>query len=67
MKGLSVHKIGGKLGLRTSITGEIVMNGVEVGDEALPPGVDGLKGPFGCLNRAQYGIAWRVMGAAENC
>ena len=67
MKGLSAPKIGGKLSLRASITGEIVMDGVEVGEDALLPGVSGLKGPFGCLNRARYGIAWGVMGAAEDC
>jgi glutaryl-CoA dehydrogenase len=67
MKGLSAPKIAGKLSLRASITGEIVMQGVEVGDEALLPGVEGLKGPFGCLNRARYGISWGVMGAAEDC
>ena len=67
MKGLSAPKIQGKLSLRASITGEIVMQNVEVGEEALLPGVEGLKGPFGCLNRARYGIAWGVMGAAEAC
>lgn len=67
MTGLSAPKIGGKLSLRASITGEIVMDGVEVGDDALLPNVQGLKGPFGCLNRARYGIAWGVMGAAEFC
>ena len=67
MKGLSAPKIGGKLSLRASITGEIVMDGVEVPESALLPGVSGLKGPFGCLNRARYGIAWGVMGAAEDC
>ncbi len=67
MKGLSAPKIGGKLSLRTSITGEIVMDNVEVSEEALLPNVEGLKGPFGCLNRARYGIAWGVMGAAEFC
>jgi glutaryl-CoA dehydrogenase len=67
MAGLSAPKIGGKLSLRASITGEIVMKDVEVGEEALLPGVEGLKGPFGCLNRARYGIAWGVMGAAEFC
>ncbi|TKD26156.1 acyl-CoA dehydrogenase [Rhodobacter capsulatus] len=67
LKGLSAPKIAGKLSLRASITGEIVMDGVEVGEEALLPGVEGLKGPFGCLNRARYGIAWGVMGAAEFC
>ena len=67
MKGLSAPKIGGKLSLRASITGEIVMEDVEVGEDALLPNVEGLKGPFGCLNRARYGIAWGVMGAAEFC
>jgi glutaryl-CoA dehydrogenase len=67
MKGLSAPKIEGKMSLRASITGEIVMDGVEVQDDALLPGVEGLKGPFGCLNRARYGIAWGVMGAAEFC
>ncbi len=67
MKGLSAPKIGGKLSLRASTTGEIVMDGVEVGEDALLPNVSGLKGPFGCLNRARYGIAWGVMGAAEFC
>tara|TARA_R110000868_G_scaffold410865_3_gene700629 strand:+ start:54936 stop:56177 length:1242 start_codon:yes stop_codon:yes gene_type:complete len=67
MKGLTAPKIGGKLSLRASITGEIVMDNVEVGEEALLPHVSGLKGPFGCLNRARYGIAWGVMGAAEDC
>ncbi|MFZ9948747.1 MAG: acyl-CoA dehydrogenase [Gemmobacter sp.] len=67
MKGLSTPKIGGKLSLRASITGEIVMDGVEVGEDALLPNVEGLKGPFGCLNRARYGISWGVMGAAEAC
>ena len=67
MKGLSAPKIGGKLSLRASITGEIVMDGVEVGEDALLPNVAGLKGPFGCLNRARYGISWGVMGAAEDC
>ncbi len=66
-KGLSAPKVGGKLSLRASITGEIVMEDVEVGEEALLPHVEGLKGPFGCLNRARYGIAWGVMGAAEFC
>ena len=65
--GLSAPKIEGKLSLRASITGEIVLENVEVGDDALLPGVAGLKGPFGCLNRARYGIAWGVMGAAEDC
>jgi glutaryl-CoA dehydrogenase len=67
MKGLSAPKIGQKLSLRASITGEIVMDGVEVPDDALLPNVSGLKGPFGCLNRARYGIAWGTMGAAEAC
>ncbi len=67
MKGLSAPKIGGKLSLRASITGEIVMKDVEVGEDALLPNVEGLKGPFGCLNRARYGISWGVMGAAESC
>ncbi len=66
-KGLTAPKIGGKLSLRASITGEIVMDGVEVGEDALLPNVSGLKGPFGCLNRARYGIAWGAMGAAEDC
>ncbi len=66
MAGLSAPKIEGKLSLRASITGEIVMDNVEVGEDALLPGVEGLKGPFGCLNRARYGIAWGVMGAAED-
>jgi glutaryl-CoA dehydrogenase len=67
MKGLSAPKIQGKQSLRASITGEIVMDGVEVGEDALLPNVEGLKGPFGCLNRARYGIAWGVMGSAEFC
>lgn len=67
MKGLSAPKIGGKLSLRASITGEIVMKDVEVGEDALLPFVEGLKGPFGCLNRARYGISWGVLGAAEFC
>ncbi|WP_102226436.1 acyl-CoA dehydrogenase [Acidimangrovimonas sediminis] len=67
MKGLSAPKIGGKISLRASITGEIVMQDVEVGEDALLPFVEGLKGPFGCLNRARYGIAWGAMGAAEFC
>jgi len=67
MKGLSAPKIGGKLSLRASVTGEIVMADVEVGEDALLPGVEGLKGPFGCLNRARYGISWGVLGAAEFC
>ena len=67
MPGLSAPAIKQKLSLRASITGEIVMDGVEVGDDALLPGVEGLKGPFGCLNRARYGIGWGAMGAAEAC
>ena len=67
MKGLSAPKIGNKLSLRASITGEIVMDNVEVGEDALLPHVSGLKGPFGCLNRARYGISWGAMGAAEFC
>src|SRR3954452_3850700 len=67
LKGLSAPKIGGKMSLRASITGEIVMDGVEVGEDALLPNVSGLKGPFGCLNRARYGISWGAMGAAEDC
>ena len=67
MKGLNAPKIDGKLSLRASITGEIVMKDVEVGENALLPDVEGLKGPFGCLNRARYGIAWGSMGAAEAC
>ncbi len=67
MAGLSAPKIAGKLSLRASVTGEIAMAGVEVGEDALLPGVEGLRGPFGCLNRARYGIAWGVMGAAEAC
>ncbi|GLK80221.1 acyl-CoA dehydrogenase [Methylopila turkensis] len=66
-KGLSAPKIEGKLALRASVTGEIVMDGVEVPESALLPNVSGLKGPFGCLNRARYGIAWGAMGAAEFC
>ena len=65
--GLSAPKIGEKLSLRASITGEIVMEGVEVGEDALLPNIEGLKGPFGCLNRARYGIGWGGMGAAEFC
>ncbi len=65
--GLSAPKIKEKLSLRASITGEVVMDGVEVAEEALLPNVEGLKGPFGCLNRARYGIGWGSMGAAEAC
>src|SRR3569623_925475 len=67
MKGLSAPKIAGKLSLRASITGEVVMDGVVVPESALLPNVSGLSGPFGCLNRARYGISWGVMGAAEDC
>jgi glutaryl-CoA dehydrogenase len=67
MKGLSAPKISGKLSLRASVTGEIVLDGVAVGEDALLPGASGLAGPFGCLNRARYGISWGVMGAAEDC
>jgi len=67
MQGLSAPKIGGKLSLRASITGEIVLDNVEVGEDALLPNVEGLKGPFGCLNRARYGISWGVLGSAEFC
>ncbi|KZK84381.1 Acyl-CoA dehydrogenase [Pseudovibrio sp. W64] len=67
MEGLSAPKIEGKLSLRASITGEIVMDNVEVGEDALLPNVSGLKGPFGCLNRARYGISWGALGAAEDC
>ncbi|MCU0902366.1 MAG: acyl-CoA dehydrogenase [Tabrizicola sp.] len=67
MKGLSAPKVGGKLSLRASITGEVVMKDVEVGEDALLPFVEGLKGPFGCLNRARYGISWGVLGSAEFC
>lgn len=67
MKGLSAPKIEGKLSLRASITGEIVMDGVVVSEDHLLPNVSGLKGPFGCLNRARYGISWGVLGSAEDC
>ncbi|MBM3567762.1 MAG: acyl-CoA dehydrogenase [Alphaproteobacteria bacterium] len=67
MKGLSAPKIEGKLSLRASITGEIVMDDVMVPEDALLPNVSGLKGPFGCLNNARYGIAWGALGAAEFC
>ncbi len=67
MKGLSTTKIEGKLSLRASITGEIVMDGVEISAGQMLPNVSGLKGPFGCLNRARYGISWGAMGAAEDC
>ena len=67
MKGLSAPTIDGKFSLRTSITGEVVMNNVFVPDENLFPDISGLAGPFGCLNKARYGIAWGVLGAAEFC
>jgi glutaryl-CoA dehydrogenase len=67
MKGLSAPKIEGKFSLRASVTGEIVMDQVFVPDENLLPNVKGLKGPFGCLNKARYGISWGAMGAAEFC
>ncbi|WP_431855620.1 acyl-CoA dehydrogenase [Azospirillum sp.] len=67
MKGLSAPKIEGKFSLRASITGEIVMDEVHVPETALLPNAKGLSGPFGCLNRARYGIAWGAMGAAEFC
>lgn len=67
MKGLSAPRIEGKLSLRASTTGMILMDEVRVGPGALLPGVEGLKGPFGCLNRARYGISWGALGAAEFC
>jgi len=67
MKGLSAPKIEGKLALRASITGEIVMDEVFVPEDQLMPNVEGLKGPFGCLNNARYGISWGALGAAEAC
>ncbi|ATJ82999.1 acyl-CoA dehydrogenase [Halomonas beimenensis] len=67
LKGLSAPKIEGKFSLRASVTGQIALQDVEVGDDARLPGVTGLKGPFSCLNRARYGIAWGSMGAAEAC
>jgi glutaryl-CoA dehydrogenase len=67
MKGLSAPKIEGKLSLRASTTGEIVMDGVEIGEETLLENASGLSGPFGCLNRARYGISWGALGAAEDC
>ncbi len=67
MKGLETPKIEGKLSLRASITGMVMMDEVEVGEDALLPDVQGLKGPFGCLNRARYGISWGALGAAEFC
>jgi len=67
MEGLSAPKIEGKFSLRASITGEIVMDNVFVPEENLMPNVQGIKGPFGCLNKARYGIAWGALGAAEYC
>jgi glutaryl-CoA dehydrogenase len=67
MEGLSAPKIQGKMSLRASITGEVIMDGVFVPEENLLPGVEGLGGPFGCLNKARFGIAWGAMGAAEFC
>ena len=67
MPGLSAPKIEGKLALRASVTGEIVMDDVFVPEENLLPNVSGLKGPFGCLNNARFGIAWGTLGAAETC
>jgi glutaryl-CoA dehydrogenase len=67
MKGLSTPKIEGKFSLRVSVTGEIVMDDVFVPDGNLLPNVEGLKGPFGCLNKARYGISWGALGAAEFC
>jgi len=67
MKGLTAPKIEGKMSLRASITGEIVMDEVLVAEENLLPGVKGLAGPFGCLNKARYGISWGALGAAEFC
>jgi glutaryl-CoA dehydrogenase len=67
MKGLTTPKIEGKFSLRASVTGMIMMEDVEVPAANLLPNVEGLKGPFGCLNNARYGIAWGSMGAAEAC
>jgi len=67
MKGLSTPRIEGKLSLRASITGEIALENVEIGEDALLPDVKGLRGPFECLNRARYGISWGALGAAEDC
>ena len=67
MKGLSAPRIADKLSLRASVTGMIALEDVEVGEDAILPDVSGLKGPFGCLNRARYGISWGVLGAAEDC
>ena len=66
-EGLSSPKIGGKLALRASVTGEIIMDEVFVGNDQILPNIEGLKGPFGCLNNARYGIAWGALGAAETC
>jgi glutaryl-CoA dehydrogenase len=67
MKGFSTPKIEGKFSLRASVTGEIVLDDVEVPEDALMPNTRGLSGPFGCLNKARYGISWGVIGAAEDC
>ena len=67
MAGLSAPRIEGKLSLRASVTGDLMLDDVEVGEDALLEGVHGLRGPFECLNRARYGIAWGTMGAAEDC
>ena len=67
MKGLSADKIKGKLSLRASVTGSISLDGVEVGEEAILPHVQGLRGPFSCLNKARFGIGWGALGAAEFC
>jgi glutaryl-CoA dehydrogenase len=67
MDGLSAPKIEGKMSLRASVTGEVVMDGVFVPEENILPGVEGLGGPFGCLNKARFGIAWGALGAAEFC
>ncbi len=67
LKGFSTPTIEGKISLRASVTGEIVLDNVEVQEDALLPKAKGLAGPFGCLNKARYGIAWGVMGAAEDC
>ena len=66
-KGFSTPKIEGKVSLRASVTGEIVLDNVEVPEDSLLPGARGLSGPFGCLNKARFGIAWGAMGAAEDC
>src|SRR5690606_6981478 len=67
VKGRSTSKIQGKLSLRASLTGNVVLEDVEIAEEALLPHTSGLKGPFGCLNMARYGISWGVLGAAEDC